>query len=159
MERVTANNGGEPAVADQLLSESLFLAPTQSTVGNPMGESSSLDTHVASTTTALISEGLAKYKHLRTKHYETVSVLLLYWKDDDLGCAAEVDDLGRVFRNDFNYSVGSYRIPSRDPQSSLNLKMAQFISECGGDNNLIIVYYGGHGGLENPEETSCTWAA
>ena len=105
-----------------------------------------------------ISSDLARYRPRRTKRYVFVNVLLLSWKDDDIGCGKEVEDLGRMFLDHFNYSIWPYKIPSKDAQTSLTLCVAQFIKNFGGPENLILVYYGGHGGLASTR-SPCTWAA
>ena len=89
---------------------------------------------------------LASYRHIRHQRYEAVNVLLLSWEDDDTDGAAEVEQLKRLFKESFNYTTCSYFIPSSKPQSSLNVRVASFIDAFGGADNLLIVYYGGHGG-------------
>lgn len=106
-----------------------------------------------------ISSRLARYQALRTQRYASVNVLLLSWRDDDIGCANEVAQMARMFKDDFNYDVWPYKIPSQDPECSLSLTVAQFIKSFGGEENLIIVYYGGHGGPQAATKSPCTWAA
>lgn len=63
----------------------------------------------------------------------------------------------------FGYQVWPYRIPSQDPEKALNLQVATFIDNFGHEDNLIVVYYGGHGGGGPKPKTKtkgpCTWAA
>jgi hypothetical protein len=50
-----------------------------------------------------------------------------------------------LFRNRFNYSTKSYRIPSQKSETSLQLELATFVNQNDSPENLIIVYYNGHG--------------
>ncbi|TVY21098.1 hypothetical protein LARI1_G001967 [Lachnellula arida] len=108
---------------------------------------------------AKISTKLAEYRPRRIQRYSAVNVLLLSWKDSDLDCADEVNALGRMFEEHFNYSVWPYLLPSEDSQSKLALLVAQFLSRFGGPDKLILVYYGGHGGPPVSTKSPCTWAA
>jgi len=106
-----------------------------------------------------ISTELAEYRPRRLQRYLAVNVLLLSWKDSDLDCAEEVNALGRMFENHFNYSVWPYLIPSEESQSKLTILVAQFLSQFGGPDKLILVYYGGHGGPPVSTKSPCTWSA
>ncbi|KAK0659743.1 hypothetical protein QBC41DRAFT_331334 [Cercophora samala] len=107
----------------------------------------------------IIAKGLEQYRPRRTQRYAAINVLLLSWKDDDIGCADEIAELEHMFRDSFNYAVWPYRIPSQDPETNLNLTVAQFVSSFGREDGLIIVYYGGHGGPKVDTKSPCTWAA
>jgi hypothetical protein len=106
-----------------------------------------------------ISTELARYRPRRTQRYLAVNVLLLSWRDDDIGCAKEVDNLARMFEEHFNYFVWPYKIPSEESQRLLAVHVSQFLSQFGGPDNLILVYYGGHGGPPVSEKSPCTWSA
>lgn len=106
-----------------------------------------------------ISARLEAYQPLRSVRYAAVDVLLLSWKDDDIGCAAEIDELAELFCGEcFGYNVFKYRIPSEDSQAQLNFRIAQFILSSGRDENLLIVYYGGHS-MRVKDRSPCTWVA
>ena len=81
----------------------------------------------------------------RDHPYSKVSVLLLSWKDDDLGVRSEVNQLRSLFADTFNYDVDEWQLPS-GPTCYLALlnKLGEFTSENGGPDTLIIIYYGGH---------------
>lgn len=103
---------------------------------------------------------LANYRHLRLQRYAAVNVLLISWKDDDTDSKTEIGQLGRLFKEYFNYTTCSYLIPSSKSQSSLNLQLASFLDAFGGPDNLLVVYYGGHGGPKVVKGKSpFTWAA
>ena len=108
--------------------------------------------------TAILSSELSRFRPRRTQRYAAINVLLLTWKDTDLEIADEINRLERIFREHFNYFVWHYHIPSRDPQTQLALRVVQFINNFGGkDENLILLYYSGHGGPA--KGTECIWSA
>ena len=103
---------------------------------------------------------LVDYRPIRHQRYAAVNVLLISWTDDDTNSAAEIRELKRVFRECFGYTVCSYLIPSINSQASLNYELATFVHAFGGADNLVLVYYGGHGGPRVEKDKSpCTWAA
>jgi hypothetical protein len=108
----------------------------------------------------IISKELSRYRPRRSQWYSAVNVLLVMWKDDDIGVADEVDELARHFR-EFNFLVWLYQIPSENSQAQLQLHVAQFIRRCGSDgDNLIILHYSGHGGRTADRMSSgCVWSA
>lgn len=106
-----------------------------------------------------ISNKLAHYRPRRLHRYASVNVLLLSWEEDDIGCETEIKDLARIFRECLNYAVWPYKIPSDDSEISLSLIIAQFVKSFGQEENLIIVYYGGHGGPKQDLKSPCTWSA
>ncbi|KAF2829602.1 hypothetical protein CC86DRAFT_464137 [Ophiobolus disseminans] len=112
------------------------------------------------TNNSAIREELTRYRPRRSQRYSSVNILLMLWKDDDIGVAPEVAKLANFFR-DCGFLVWPYHIPSIDSQSKLHLKVAQFVDLYSNDADaLMIVYYSGHGGktLDNMS-SECTWAA
>jgi hypothetical protein len=109
----------------------------------------------------IISNELSRYHPRRSQRYSAVNVLLVTWKDDDIGVASEVDELAHLFRDEFSFFVWPYQIPSNNSQVQLQLHVAQFIERCGSsDDNLIILYYSGHGGRTADRMSSeCEWSA
>ena len=61
------------------------------------------------------------------------------------GVQGEIDNLERVFVRHYGFSTELYLIPSQDSQRCLQSKI--FFLHEGHDsrNELLIVYYGGHG--------------
>ncbi|KAJ4294458.1 hypothetical protein N0V90_008149 [Kalmusia sp. IMI 367209] len=95
-----------------------------------------------------------------TRHesrYSEVQVLLLSWEDDDLGVLHEIGDLERTFRDLFNYEVTKWRIPKHKPERKLNLQVGDFLENHDSNDHLLIVYYAGHGFLN--EQRVPMWAA
>ncbi|KAG4433056.1 hypothetical protein IFR05_011450 [Cadophora sp. M221] len=82
---------------------------------------------------------------LTHSEYTRVNALLLYWTEDDLGVAAEVTRLQRVFEKDFAFQSTVYQIPSKNCTTELNFQLASFIRQHASEQgSLIIVYYAGH---------------
>ena len=100
---------------------------------------------------------VADYRPIRHQRYAAVNVLLISWKDDDTNSATEIKQLQTLFKESFNYTTSWYQIPSKDSQTSLNQLIASFLHNFGGPDNLLIIYYGGHGGPTKEQSKSpCT---
>ena len=76
--------------------------------------------------------------------YTSVYVLLLQWEADDIGVTEEISQLRQVFRNQFNFDVENWYIPSSNSFHSLQDKIYQFQKAHQSKRELLIVYYGGH---------------
>ncbi len=70
------------------------------------------------------------------------------WDDDDLGTATELSDMHALFQDCFNYSSEIWKIPSRHSEDALERKLSEVKVQFGGENRLLIIYYGGHGRLD-----------
>lgn len=108
---------------------------------------------------AKLNTGLEQYRQRRRNDYAAVSVLMLLWEDDDLGCIEEVKQLSAIFRETFHYTVRQFLIPTERPQSSLCRVVSDFIYEFGSSGNLVLVYYGGHGDPDLNGDREAVWAA
>lgn len=106
-----------------------------------------------------ISSKLSNYQPRRIQRYASVNVLLLTWKDDDIGVEGEVKQLGEIFKTTFNYSIWPFKIPSESPGTELGAFIIKAVRSFGGEDGLLIVYYGGHGGPAVQTKSPCTWAA
>lgn len=108
-----------------------------------------------------IAQELARYRPRRSQRYSAVNVLVVTWKDDDIGVADEVAEVIDHFRQQLNFIVWPYHIPSQSSQSELQVHVAQFIQQCGIDEDaLVILFYSGHGGQTLERSSSeCVWAA
>ena len=80
--------------------------------------------------------------------YSAVSVLLLSWEDDDLQVIIEVKRLRRVFEELYGFSTDQWSIPSSDSHGEMQDRLRAFITTHGKEDALLIVYYGGHGYLD-----------
>ncbi|KAF3937445.1 hypothetical protein ABW19_dt0209089 [Dactylella cylindrospora] len=92
--------------------------------------------------------------------YESVSARLLFWADDDLKVVSEIEKLAGFFKESLQYDdVEQLVIPSKNSQLWLSHEISKFALEKGGRDNLLIVYYGGHGDRAVDQERQAVWAA
>ncbi|KAL8748207.1 MAG: hypothetical protein Q9190_000026 [Brigantiaea leucoxantha] len=77
--------------------------------------------------------------------YSAVYVLLLRWADDDLGVQTEMSRLGALLEHKFRFDVEEWYIPSTSSTRALQTKLYNFQNAHQVENELLIVYYGGHG--------------
>ena len=90
-----------------------------------------------------------------TSPYSNVDVLLLQWEDDNLMVDGEIKELEEVFARRCNFATHRWSIPSTDPEGKLINRILEF--KWGKtDNDLLILYYGGHAGGDSQR---CIWAA
>lgn len=85
----------------------------------------------------------------QSKRYDRVCVLLIRWQDDDLGTEAEVTELETVFKDLYHYETERYLIPSIDSTTHLEDYLVDWRRTNDTGDSLLILYYGGHGILEN----------
>ncbi|KAF1353283.1 hypothetical protein BDV97DRAFT_346225 [Delphinella strobiligena] len=85
-------------------------------------------------------------RHLAERlEYDSMSVLLIYWKENDLHPDSELQDLRRLFEKKFNFTVTSFPIPPTKSEQRLNYQLAAFVADyCHASRSLIIVYYADH---------------
>lgn len=76
--------------------------------------------------------------------YTGVFVLLLRWEDDDLQVQREITKLNDVFADQFSFEVEQWQIPSTTPTRALQTKLYDFQNSHQSEEELLIVYYGGH---------------
>lgn len=86
------------------------------------------------------------------KRYSQVSVLLLRWKQDDLGVISELRQLQAVFEDAYGFYTESFDIPEEDPEKALASRVLDFRGTATQDR-LLIVYYGGHSDDQNPQHS------
>ena len=85
-------------------------------------------------------------------------VLLLRWAEDDLNIHYELTRLKNVFEQQFRFATEQWDIPSQNPTRALQTKLYDFQNAHQGENELLIVYYGGHGDPDRRRGRSI-WAA
>ena len=71
-------------------------------------------------------------------------MLTMFWQDDDLGVLEEIKRLSSVFSNLYKFIVRQFVIPSYGADAALTRGVGDFVYEFGGEDSLIILYYGGH---------------
>jgi hypothetical protein len=90
--------------------------------------------------------------------YRAVHVLLLEWEEDDLGVSRAVNDLRIVFEDTFGFEpVEYFKIPLRRSHNALEARLQEFKQQNSSKQNLLIVYYSGHGFLDL--QNRMHWAA
>lgn len=80
--------------------------------------------------------------------YENAAVLLVRWHDelDDLNTRKETEELHKLFAEQFNYQCTTVELDVlTKPQLQMNKHLSTFLEKHDGPNNLLIVYYTGHG--------------
>ena len=92
-----------------------------------------------------LTQSLKRVFTTSPRRYDGVYVLLVRWKDDDLGTENEIRDLENVFHTLYNYHTERALIPSDNAYNYLESIVVNFRSRHDGPNNLLIFYYGGHG--------------
>ena len=108
---------------------------------------------------AELSNELERYQSRRSYGYFSITVLILLWEDDDLNCMKEVKLLSAMFKDRFHYEVRQFLIPSERPQDSLNRAISDFVYTFGAKDNLLLVYYAGHGDPDLEGDREAVWAA
>ncbi|KAF2011644.1 hypothetical protein BU24DRAFT_286054 [Aaosphaeria arxii CBS 175.79] len=87
--------------------------------------------------------------------YQEAAVLIIKWDDelDELKTRDEAEELDRVFREVFNYDTETVELNvSKKPQHQISRFISTFIEKHDGPNNLMIVYYTGHGRYREHEK-------
>ena len=56
-----------------------------------------------------------------------------------------MDRLERIFRDLFHFEIQNFRIPSFKSDTALLDAVSRFAHEYNSPDNLMIIYYGGHG--------------
>ena len=95
--------------------------------------------------------------------YQKVSVLFLRWEDDvfiepgvNNGVQGEIDNLERVFMREYGFRTDLYLIPSQNSQRCLQKRIYLLQDEHDSREELLVVYYGGHGVLNDMNQS--IWA-
>ncbi|KAL8670440.1 MAG: hypothetical protein Q9168_005021 [Polycauliona sp. 1 TL-2023] len=90
--------------------------------------------------------------------YTSVHVLLLRWVKDDLNVQDELTSLGRVFEDQYHFATEQWNIPSLNSTRALQTKLYDFQNCHQSEDELLIVYYGGHADADRRRGRSI-WAA
>ncbi|KAI4254957.1 MAG: hypothetical protein L6R42_006981, partial [Xanthoria sp. 1 TBL-2021] len=90
--------------------------------------------------------------------YTSVTTLLLYWKENDIGPEQELDAIRELFEQDFGFASLTFPIPSHRAQQELNREISAFVANYSNQvDSLIVVYYAGHGEVD--ADGKSVWAA
>ncbi|KAH6696516.1 hypothetical protein BKA61DRAFT_710564 [Leptodontidium sp. MPI-SDFR-AT-0119] len=77
--------------------------------------------------------------------YTDVHVLLLRWIEDLMGVQYELDDLAKTFEFIYGFKTETWLIPTVKSYFALTEKALQTVRDFGDADKLLIVYYAGHG--------------
>jgi hypothetical protein len=89
--------------------------------------------------------------------YRAVNVAMISWSQDDLGVALELNTLVNVFEGQYGFNVENWKIPANEKShSNLMQKALDFLEDYDSTDNLFIIYYAGHGFIN--QERQSTWA-
>ncbi|TVY53049.1 hypothetical protein LCER1_G007215, partial [Lachnellula cervina] len=85
--------------------------------------------------------------------YKTVNVCLIRWQEDELEVKSELDRLYHVFDKLYGFNTQIWLIPPRASQIQLTSMTCSFLQEFDDEDNLFIVYYGGHGTINQARQS------
>lgn len=108
---------------------------------------------------AVSAAAAAAFPNRTRSRYNEVRVLLLSWEEDNLGVISEIVELQSVFEDEYRFQTETWRIPSRRSHSSLLSRMVKFMDEFEANDILLIIYYGGHGGMNENRQCVLSWYA
>ncbi|CZR51720.1 uncharacterized protein PAC_01597 [Phialocephala subalpina] len=84
--------------------------------------------------------------------YHAVNVCLIRWAEDELQVEDEMNRLYDVFDKLYGFNTEIWLIPSTASQIQLTSMTCNFLQKFDEDGNLFIVYYGGHGKINNARQ-------
>ncbi|KUJ23303.1 uncharacterized protein LY89DRAFT_680073 [Mollisia scopiformis] len=84
--------------------------------------------------------------------YHTVNVCLIRWQEDELQVKDEIETLCDVFDKLYGFNTEIWLIPSTASQIQLTSMTCTFLQKFDEEGNLFIVYYGGHGKINNARQ-------
>lgn len=87
--------------------------------------------------------------------YKEVHVLMLSWEGGDTVVHDQLISLQGVFRDEFQFQTEDWLIPSARCYRELDVKLSEFLKDYDAVDNLLLIYYGGHGCLD--EDRSSLW--
>lgn len=98
----------------------------------------------------------AAFPNRARSRYRHVHSLLLSWEEDELGVIAEVQELDDVLSQTYNFRTERWKIPSSSSHNALAFRLMEFLRDYDNDEHLLIVYYGGHGHMN--DDRQCVWS-
>ncbi|KAL8776403.1 MAG: hypothetical protein Q9203_003400 [Teloschistes exilis] len=104
----------------------------------------------------LTKAAAAAFPNQGKTRYHNVYVLLLCWEEDNLGVAVELQELGEVFSQTYHFQTEAWKIPSTNSHNALAFRMMEFLRDHDDRENLLMIYYGGHG--EMNDDRQCVWS-
>jgi hypothetical protein len=74
-----------------------------------------------------------------------------------MGVQYELDDLAKSFGTSYGYATKTWLIPSVKSHFALMEKALQVVRDFGKADNLLIVYYAGHGHMNASRQAMWSW--
>ncbi|CZR58571.1 uncharacterized protein PAC_08463 [Phialocephala subalpina] len=89
--------------------------------------------------------------------YRSVNVGMMHWEVDALGVDSELNTLRDVFKQQYGFNVETWHIPATEKSHhKLTQNTLDFIEEFDSKDNLFILYYAGHGYINEYRQSA--WA-
>ena len=109
-------------------------------------------------TDALSRAAIASFPNKRQRRYKHVHALLLYWEGDDLGVESEINTLWKVLYFEYGFDAFVEKIPILKSHNALSFQLSAYMADRSRDSqdNLLIVYYGGHAHMD--EQKRCVFS-
>lgn len=112
---------------------------------------------VAVTPGAKSADTLSPPAPAASHEYKAVYVLLIGWKEDDLGTERELRRLYNIFTTLYGFQVACHQIASSRSYEDLAAVLKKFVTSCESSDTLLVVYYGGHGFLDSSRNLHWRW--
>lgn len=74
-----------------------------------------------------------------------------------MGVEYELDDLAKTFKTMYGFESETWLIPTVKSHFALNRKALQLVEDFGNADDLLIVYYAGHGLMNSSRQALWTW--
>jgi hypothetical protein len=83
---------------------------------------------------------------------------MMRWEVDGSGFKQELDRLSDVFKDQYSFDVVTWLIPANDKSHhTLMAKALDFVDEFDSEDNLFILYYAGHGSINQDRQSTWSW--
>ena len=84
--------------------------------------------------------------------YKEIHVLCIIWEEDDLGVKQETRRFGNLFQDEFGVTSSIiYRITSINSYVKLEKLLGRYKDLLSHPDNLLVIYYSGHGFLDKSQ--------
>jgi Caspase domain len=83
---------------------------------------------------------------------------MMRWAQDDLGVAQELNTLATIFQDQYGFNVEEWKIPAdKKSHTGLMQKALDFLDDYDSEDNLFILYYAGHGFINQDRQSTWAW--